>query len=175
MSVPTFVDLQGFIVDKTFVVKEFAVLREGHILSHYIFGHPYPWDLLSKSEKSCASWLTAKHHGLRWEDGIIPYYKAKEFITKAVIGTKDNDDDDDDDNNLVYVKGYEKREWLQNLLQDDAREDVYIENIDAHYEDMESLNKLDITHTLRCQKHVTNCALQNVFKLFNWWHQRHQK
>jgi len=78
-------------------------------------------------------------------------------------------------NNLVYVKEYEKQEWLQNLLQDDAREDVYIENIDAHYEDIESLNKLNITHTSRCQKYVTNCALQNVFKLFNWWHQRHQK
>jgi len=71
----------------------------------------------------------------------------------AVIGTKDNDDD----NNLVYVKGYENREWLQNLLQNDAREDyiemtlyVYIENIDAHYEDIESLNKFDVTHTLRC-------------------------
>jgi len=168
MSVPTFVDMQGFIVDKTFVVKEFAVLREGHVLSHYIFGHPYPWDLLSKSEKSCASWLTVNHHGFRWEDGIIPYYMAKKFITKAVIGTKDNDDDD---NNLVYVKGYEKREWLRNLLLDDAREDIYIENIEAHYEDIESLNKLDITHTLRCQNHVSNCALQNVFKLFNWWHQ----
>jgi len=56
---------------------------------------------------------------------MIPYSMAKEFITKAVIGTEDND------NNLVYVKGYEKREWLQNLVQDDAREDVYIENIDA--------------------------------------------
>jgi len=117
--------------------------------------------------------MTAKYHGLRWEDGMIPYYMAKEFITMAVIGTEDNNDDDD--NNLVYVKGYEEREWLQNLFQDDAREDVYIENINAHYEDMEFLNKLDITHTLRCQKHVTNCALQNVFKLFNWWHQRHQK
>jgi len=86
---------------------------------------------------------------------MIPYYMAKEFIIKAMIDIEDNDDD----NNLVYVKGYEKREWLQNLFQDNAREDVYIENIDAHYEDMESLNKLDITHTLRCQKHVTNCAL----------------
>jgi len=65
MSVPTFVDLQGFIVGETFVVKEFAVLREGYILSHYIFGRPYPWDRLPKSERSRASWLTAKHHGLR--------------------------------------------------------------------------------------------------------------
>jgi len=102
MSVPTFVDLQGFIVGEIFVVKEFAVLREGHVLSHYIFGCSYPWDLLSKLERSCASWLIAKHHGLRWEDGMISYYMAEEFITKAVIGTEDNDDDD---NNLVYVKG----------------------------------------------------------------------
>jgi len=50
-----------------------------------------------------------------------------------------------------------------------------LQNIDEHYEDMKSLNKLDVTHTLRCQKHETNCALQNIFKLFNWWHQRHQK
>jgi len=157
MFVPTFVDLQGFVVDKTFVVKEFSALRDRHVLSHYISASPYPWDLLTKSlERSCASWLIANHHGLQWEDGIIPYSMAKRFITAAVIDTDDNN------NNLVYVKGHEKRKWLRDLLQDDAREDVYIENIDEHYEDIESLNKLDVIHTLRCQKHVTNCA--NVIK-----------
>jgi len=63
---------------------------------------------------------------------------------------------------------------LRDLLLVEARDDVYVENIEAHYENIESLNKLDVTHTL-CQKHVTNCALQNAFKLFNWWYQRHQK
>jgi len=123
MFVPTFVDLQGFIVDETFVVKEFAVLREGHVLSHYILGNSYPWVLLSKSERSCVSWLIAKHHGLQWDDEMIPYSMVRCLITTAVIGTKDNDDD----NNLVYVKG--KKQWLQNLLQ----EDVYIKIIDTHY------------------------------------------
>jgi len=51
---------------------------------------------------------------------------------------------------------------MENLLLDDTREDVYIKSIDAHYEDIGFLNKLNVTHTLRCQKHVTNCALQNV-------------
>jgi len=73
-------------------------------------------------------------------------------------------------NIVVYVKGHEKREWLRDLLCDEARR-VYVENIEAHYEDIESLNKLDVTHTFRCQKHVKNCALQNVFKIFNWWSQ----
>jgi len=49
----------------------------------------------------------------------------------------------------------------------EARDDVYVENIETHYETIESVNMLDVTHTLRCQKHVINCALQNVFKLFN--------
>ncbi|EZA50697.1 hypothetical protein X777_10747 [Ooceraea biroi] len=75
------------------------------------------------------------------------------------------DDDDDEAPPIVYVKGLEKREWLRNLLLDD---DIYIETIDAHYEDVLSLNKLNVTHTLRCNKHVSHCALQNVFKMFSW-------
>jgi len=38
-------------------------------------------------------------------------------------------------------------------------QEVYVENIEAYYEDVKSLNKLDVTHILRCQKHVKNCAL----------------
>ena len=95
-------------------MKEFAALREGSILSHYVFVNPEPWDLLMKSEKSCASWLTACHHGLRWEDGMVPYWRARHLITTAVHGTEENDDED-----IIYVKGYEKREWLRDLILDD--------------------------------------------------------
>ncbi|KYN20000.1 hypothetical protein ALC57_07659 [Trachymyrmex cornetzi] len=64
MLVPTFVDLQGFIVYKKFIVKEVAV-----------------------SNRSCASWLSVYHHGL----------------------------------------------------------------------------------TIRCGQRIKICALQNVFKIYNWW------
>jgi len=50
-----------------------------------------------------------------------------------------------DDEIVVYVKGHEKREWLRDLLLDEARREVYVENIGAHYVDIESLNKLDVT------------------------------
>ncbi|XP_071640900.1 uncharacterized protein [Temnothorax longispinosus] len=73
MSVPTFVDLQGFLVGMKFVVKEVAVLRKGCVLTHHIFNYPMPWNLLTKSDKSCATWLIRNHHGLRWEDGNVPY------------------------------------------------------------------------------------------------------
>jgi len=95
---------------------------------------------------------------------MVPYCMARSLITKAVMSTTTTDDD----NIVVYVKGHEKREWLRNLLLDEARQEVYVENIEAHYEDIESLNKLNVTHTLCCQKHVKNCALQNVFKIYNW-------
>jgi len=69
---------------------------------------------------------------------------------------------------LRHEKRQEKQKWLRDLLLNEARQEVYVEGIEAHYEYIESLNKLNVTHILRCQKHVKNCALQNVFKLFNW-------
>ncbi|KAL6256726.1 hypothetical protein P5V15_011654 [Pogonomyrmex californicus] len=122
--------------------------------------------------------LIRHHHRLRWDDGTISYSKAKNLITKAVHGTEKDDDDDDDDGDdddsdaVVYVKGHEKRQWLWNLLLDDER--VYIETLDADYEDIDSLNNLDADNTMRCGYHYTNCALQNVFKLFNWWSDNHE-
>jgi len=57
------------------------------------------------------------------------------------------------------------------MLENDARDDITIETLDADYEDIESLNNLDVINTMRCNKHVKNCALQNVFIIFNWWSQ----
>ena len=151
MSMATFVDLQGFIVKK-FIVKEVAVLKQGTVLTHYIFTSPVPWKFLTRSDRSCASWLSAYHHGLRWEDEMVPYNEAKRLITAAVF----------EDDAIVYVKGREKRTWLWNLLLDDERERMYIDTLDAVYEDIESLTNLDVTNTMLCGQHVKNCALQNV-------------
>ena len=158
MSVPTFVDLQGFIVNKKFIVKEVAVLKQGTVLTHYIFStSPVPWKFLTRSDRSCASWLSAYHHGLRWEDGMVPYNEAKRLITTAVF----------EDDAIVYVKGREKRTWLWNLLLDNERECIYIETLDAVYEDMESLTNLDVANTMRCGQHIKNCELQNVLKIYS--------
>ncbi|XP_072743963.1 uncharacterized protein [Anoplolepis gracilipes] len=89
MSVPTFVDLQGFVVSNKFIAKEVAVLRRGTVLAHYIFRSPIPWHLLTKSEKCQASWLMANHYGLQWEDGIVAYSMAKRLITTAVVEEDD--------------------------------------------------------------------------------------
>jgi len=134
MSVPIFVVLQCFLVGRHFVVKEFAALKDGFELSHYIFVCPYLWTLLSKSERHQAMWLIENRHEIQWKNGMVPYCMARSLITKAVMGTTTTDDDDDDDI-VVYVKRHEKREWLRDLVLE--REDVYVENIEAHHEDIQ--------------------------------------
>ncbi|KYN16368.1 hypothetical protein ALC57_11378 [Trachymyrmex cornetzi] len=147
MTVPTFVDPQGFIVGKKFIVKEVAVLRKGAILSHYIFACPIAWSFLTKSEKYCASCLSVYHHGLQWEDGTIPYSMVKRLITMTVIGAEECDDN----KALVYVKERKKREWLADILDSD---NLTIETLDADYKDIDSLNNLDVTNTMRCSRNA---------------------
>ena len=97
-------------------MQEVAVLKQGTVLTHYIFTSPIPWKFLTRSDRSCTSWLNAYHHGLRWEDGMVPYSDSKRLITAAVF----------EDDAIVYVKGREKQTWLWNLLLDDERERMYI-------------------------------------------------
>ena len=171
MAVPTFVDLQGFLIGGNFIVKEVAVLRKGNVLSHYIFKSPVPWRMLTKSEKYQTSWVFQRHHGLRWDDGNVPYHMAKRLITSAVR----NETEEEDASFRVYVKGLEKRQWLADLIDDDARCGLAIETLDLDYEDVASLTKLDVANTIRCNNHIKHCALQNVFKLYNWWSTHHHE
>jgi len=46
---------------------------------------------------------------------------------------------------------------LKDMLESDPRDNI--ETLDADYEDIESLNNLDVINTMRCNKHVKNCAL----------------
>ncbi|KYN05935.1 hypothetical protein ALC62_03127 [Cyphomyrmex costatus] len=134
--------------------KQVAVLKKGTILTHYIFFHPIPWRLLSKADQTHASWLMANHHGLLWNDGMVPYRMATRLICEAVVG--------ENESVIVYVKGFEKREWLVDILNND---EIIIETIDG----VESFENLDDSGTMRYGKHVKCCALQNVLKLYKWW------
>ena len=158
-NVPIFVDLQGFILNGCFTVKEVAVLRDGKTLSHYIFQEPKPRDWLTKSEKFQACWLKVHHHGLAWDDGFVPYGLRQKLVEKA-IGPEPS---------LIYVKGTEKKRWLREILEDD---DLRIETIDMDYEDIARLEDLDAIGALRCGYHAKHCAMQNVCKLYRWWFER---
>ena len=99
---------------------------------------------------------------------MIPFGRARELITTGALGTEIGDE------GIIYVKGHEKRKWLTNMIQYDRQHRVFVETLDADYEDVDSLNNLDAA--IKCGQHRTDnhCALQNVFKLFNWWSNNHK-
>lgn len=79
-----FVDLQGFVVDERFKVKEIAVLRRGKELIHHIFGPSVSWNLLESADRSRATWLTHNHHGLQWDEGDVDYRRARSLIERSL-------------------------------------------------------------------------------------------
>lgn len=79
-----FVDLQGFVVEESFRIKEIAVLRHGRELLHHIFGPSVSWSLLSAEDRSRATWLVRNHHGLKWQEGDVDYKRARTLTKRAL-------------------------------------------------------------------------------------------
>ncbi|KAL6417669.1 hypothetical protein ACFW04_014395 [Cataglyphis niger] len=115
------------------------------------------WNLLTKTEKTRACWLTANHHQFKWNDGHVDYGSAKRLIRDAIYrGTSL------DLVTRIYVKGHEKKKWLLEILR----------NIAEDRDDIGRLETLDASRALRCAYHAKNCALENVCKLRDWWMER---
>ncbi|EGI59418.1 hypothetical protein G5I_12427 [Acromyrmex echinatior] len=105
-----------------------------------IIGEPIFDDRIVKIETytynlSCASWLSVYHHGLRWEDGMIPYSDMKRLITTAVF--KDD----------AIIKGREERTWLWNLFLDDKRKHILQQ--EAAKTDQRMSDGLEVTMNIR--------------------------
>ncbi|XP_066600158.1 uncharacterized protein [Prorops nasuta] len=155
--VPTFVDFQGFrLKDNSFIVKEFAVLRDKKVF-HILFSPPFPYSWLNEAEIKQANWLYYNHHGLNWTDGYSPYYRYKDVIRKYVINEEEQQE--------IFVKGLEKRNWLSGIS------DYTISNADecewGDFKLKDSKDKLDLS---MCMNHEGLCALKNVYfmKYVSW-------
>jgi len=88
-TIPTFVDLQGFIIGKKFVVKEVMVLKKGAILFHYIFTcHEIFW----QNPKSIAhpGWVLITKDTMGRRNDSAQHDET--LIIMAVIDAKENDD-----------------------------------------------------------------------------------
>ena len=158
------VDVQGFYdVDQSFIVKEFAIanLNQEDDIKSVVFKPPCAMSTLSSACKHTNNWLTNNHHGLLWNSGDVDYNEHGKIINDSLESAI-----------YVYVKGYEKKKWLSNILKDDK---TIIDLIDM---DCPAHGKLP---TKICQKnHVHHlsyhlnlwtltCALDNVQKLRAWF------
>lgn len=167
-EIPTFVDLQGFIVNEKFIVKEVAILKHGVVLTHYIYQPPIPWNQLTDSEKRSVNWLVRNHHRLQWNVGEIDYQQARCLIRRAIRG-----DDGTHVNNYenIYVKGLQKKTWLLELLGNVASQ-YNVKAIEDDFGEIGRLEDLNNTWALRCMYHTTRCAQENVIKVYTWWRNR---
>ena len=190
------IDMQGFKTERDFVVKEIAIrtsssssnIDETSTISHWIFEPPYFWNHLNSFEKCQASWLAKHHHGLRWSDGCVPFWKLPELLASALANI-----------DFAIVKGAEKKTWMLQLLSDIIVEDICdvykpkgkkITNArtvedDGGYDvdddycgitpdsvdpDVPNLKSMASTNTSRCAFDNDGgvCALENVHKVWNY-------
>lgn len=154
------VDLQGFKrPSNVFVLKELAIVKEGVILPiSYIFKPPKTchWDDLPSKYKRQNTWLTQFHHGIDWKSGSEDYENILSILTTHL---KKADD--------IYVKGDDKKKWLEELLHPFA--DQY--NI-TNIEDLECPCLYELKREYQCAHHTSkasySCAVDNVKMLADW-------
>ena len=150
------VDVQGFQgPGNTFIPKELVILalNEGAEPATYLFEPPYSWKYLPVKYKCVNKWATRNYHGLTWESGDTPYDQLEEILKLELKYACS-----------VYVKGLEKKCWLENITSLKC-----VINMDIL--DCPSIKKLQQdTKSEKCKHHINfeNCSTGNVQLLKNW-------
>lgn len=138
-------DFQGFKDEKNkFIPKELASY-DGLQFSHFIFKKPYSLNLLSPDLHEQAVWLMKNYHHLNWNDGFTPLHHFAEILDKVTKNAR-----------FVYVKGYEKAEYIRK----------YCTKPIVELDEQPSIHP----STPKCVFHFkspTHCALSNVFQMYD--------
>lgn len=165
LASPIIVDFQCFKNNKNeFILKEVCVLdvNTGTLLMHHVAKPPYSQSELSDEKLRESHWLTKHCHGMTWEQGDIPFnsllYKLTDCITNRPT---------------VYVKGFEKKEYLKRQHVMDFVTTNVIDVGDIGCGSIDSINNLLSTNILRCNSHnfaSSRCALSNCVAIRGWLH-----
>lgn len=152
------VDLQGFQIPiNEFVVKEIAVMdTNSEYYATHLFEPPCTWNSLPPKYKCTNKWLTRNYHNLIWDSGYFPYESLKLVLESMLQNAS-----------CVYVKGLEKKTFLQKILNNKFH------IIDVSDVNCPSLKKLNLDKFLKCSNHCDmsmkyQCALRNVQLLRSW-------
>lgn len=141
--------MQGFKSDSNeFIAKEVAVVFNNNQHINFILKPPFDFKCLSIKRQTEAKWLTKNYHHLNWNDGHVSYQSICKFLKDNLMCS------------VIYIKGEEKRRWLEKILQKTI---FNIEDIGCiNFKQME--NKY--SDYLYCSYHYYGvCALRNAFLL----------
>lgn len=152
------VDIQGFQYGKNnFLCKEIAFLNtENEHFSHRFVKMPTILSHYNHITRLHMNYVTKNVHGIAWEnDDNLEYEQISEYLINC-IGSE----------NTIFVKGLEKKVWLEKLL-------PKITVTDLTDEDCPSFEKLkSFLKSNHCKAHLCdnalNCTLENVYYLWYW-------
>jgi hypothetical protein len=147
-----------------YLLKEVCVLEadSGTLLMHHIVKSPFDRDFLSEEKLRESHWLTKHCHGLEWDQGDIWYHMLEDKL-RACLAKR----------SIVYVKGDQKKLYLQRHFIKDTCTTNVIDFNDIGCGSLLSINNLLSTTALRCRHHKsihTRCALSNCVTLRGWLH-----
>jgi hypothetical protein len=153
-------DFQGFKnVQNEFIVKELAIVStDGQFYELQLFQPPCDFNELPQHLQKQVVWLEKQYHGLYWGSGCKNYNSLKDVFRGIVI-----------DGN-VYVKGRDKKKFIENLLVDFQVNVINLEDLGCP-----NLNILKKQTNLKvmkpcCFNHSPkHCAYVNVHVLLDWW------
>ena len=146
------------------LLKEVSVVEvnSGTILLHHIAKPPFDRDSLTEEKLRESYWLTKHCHGLEWDRGDIPYYVLMDKLRTCLTRRT-----------LVYVKGSEKKEFVQRNFIIDPVTTTVVDMSDLGCGSLTSTSNLLSTNVVRCGQHKRRgthkrCALANCTVLRGW-------
>ena len=145
-----------------YLLKEASVVNvnTGTLLLHHIARAPFDRDLLSEDKLRESYWLTKHCHGLDWNRGDISYYLLMDKLRSCLARRS-----------IIYVKGSQKKDFVQRHLVTDSTLTVVIDMSDIGCGSLESTNNLLSSTSIRCGRHKSEqsrCALTNCIVLRSW-------
>lgn len=143
------IDLQGFQLGRSFVVKELAIY-DGNRLAHYVFKPPIPYINLSYKDRRRVNWLERNHHSLRYSDGHVHFSEFPLILKRFTKNFQ-----------KVYVKGHQKKDILKLYL------DIPIVNLE-NFKNTPALRETVSNCCMYHKNHPSICAIINVKILYNF-------
>lgn len=143
-----------------YLVKEASVVEisTGTLLLHHIARAPFDRDLLLETKLRETYWLTKHCHGLDWNRGDISYHALMDKLRCCLK-----------QRSVVYVKGLQKKEFVQRHLVTTTDSTLVIDMTDIGCNSLQG-NLLSST-SIRCGRHKSDqhrCALANCINLRSW-------
>lgn len=129
------------------VPKELAICDSDYRVGHFVFRPFTSFGCLAIKDREVARYLFNNYHGIMWNDGFMPLTSFDDIVISFCY-----------DADVVYVKGYEKVQFLKSIISNKQIVDVKEAGKIMPGKPSCIFHRLD----------YCVCALTNVYKLYDY-------